>query len=954
MIPKVQTVLAHLVMNQINADYNTAIYIDKVDLSSLRVIKLKGVEIKDHHQDSMVYVKKLTINIEDYKRLLKENLDFKKVSFDELYLKIKIYKGETDDNFSHFLKLFDNPSDKKIKREFVLKASEIQLNGGEVYIIDDNNPRPLKAFFKKVEGTINNFKIQGPKVFAQIKQLALIDNNTIEIKDLTAQFSYSPEKIELLNAVLKTPTSNINAELIFTYKREDLSDFNNKVNINANIKEASISLIDVRKFYAEIGDNDQMQISTQMSGTLNNLLLNDFQLSSSSNAKVSGNFHLINSFEREKPFQLNANWNELETNYNHLTKLLPHILGKSLPKEFISLGQIKLHGSTTVTKKQLKGNVFLLTDLGEVFANGNLNNIDQLENVNYDGKVSVYDFNLGNYTNNSNVGLFSLDAKVKGTGFTLKKLNTNVEGEITKFQFKDYLYKNISVNGIYKNMQFNGLVAMTDENIKLQFDGLADLTGKIYTYKFNAKVDYAHINKLNLFTRDSLALLKGNLNFDVKGNSLNDLVGSINFKNASYQNEKDTYQFTDFTISSAFNEGIRHIDINSKDIIEGSLSGKFKFEEIIKIARNSLGSIYTHYKPFKVSKGQFVDFQFHIYNKLIEVFYPEIKLASNTFIKGSIDSDREQFKLNFKSPKLEAFKYTIKDIYLQIDNKNPLFNTQLSVEQLDIDQFSFRKVNMVNKTLNDTLFIKSSMEGGLEKNDTYQLSFFHTINKENKSIVGIEKSIVNIRDNEWIINPKNLERSQLIYDDVSKNIDINLINIESGNQKIDISGNLKGLEKKDILLQFENVELSKVIPPIKFIKMEGILNGLVNILEENKQITPISKVEISDLKINDLAYGNLKLDLLGTNSYKKYQVNLALKRKVWNSLIAEGYIDFNPKKPTLDLDINLENFEIDAFSVLGKGTITNIRGDLYGELKATGLLENPDINGFLYLDKAGM
>lgn len=954
MIPKVQTVLAHLVMNQINADYNTAIYIDKVDLSSLRVIKLKGVEIKDHHQDSMVYVKKLTINIEDYKRLLKENLDFKKVSFDELYLKIKIYKGETDDNFSHFLKLFDNPSDKKIKREFVLKASEVQLNGGEVYIIDDNNTRPLKAFFKKVKGTINNFKIQGPKVFAQIKQLALIDNNTIEIKDLTAQFSYSPEKIELLNAVLKTPTSNINAELIFTYKREDLSDFNNKVNINANIKEASISLIDVRKFYAEIGDNDQMQISTQMSGTLNNLLLNDFQLSSSSNAKVSGNFHLINSFEREKPFQLNANWNELETNYIHLSKLLPNILGKSLPKEFISLGQIKLHGSTTVTKKQLKGNVFLLTDLGEVFANGNLNNIDQLENVNYDGKVSVYDFNLGNYTNNPNVGLFSLDAKVKGTGFTLKKLNTNVEGEITKFQFKDYLYKNISINGIYKNMQFNGLVAMTDENIKLQFDGLADLTGKIYTYKFNAKVDYAHLNKLNLFTRDSLALLKGNLNFDVKGNSLNDLVGSINFKNASYQNEKDTYQFTDFTISSAFSEGIRHIDINSKDIIEGSLSGKFKFEEIIKIARNSLGSIYTHYKPFKVSKGQFVDFQFNIYNKLIEVFYPEIKLASNTFIKGSIDSDREQFKLNFKSPKLEAFKYTFNDIRLQIDNKNPLFNTQLSVEQLDIDQFSFRKVNMVNKTLNDTLFIKSSMEGGLEKNDTYQLSFFHTINKENKSIVGIEKSIVNIRDNEWIINPKNLERSQLIYDDVSKNIDINLINIESGNQKIDISGNLKGLEKKDILLQFENVELSKVIPPIKFIKMEGILNGLVNILEENKQITPISKVEISDLKINDLAYGNLKLDLLGTNSYKKYQVNLALKRKVWNSLIAEGYIDFNPKKPTLDLDINLENFEIDAFSALGKGTITNIRGDLYGELKATGLLENPDINGFLYLDKAGM
>ncbi|MDP3352336.1 MAG: hypothetical protein Q8S44_01170, partial [Flavobacteriaceae bacterium] len=379
MIPRVQTVLAHWVMNQINADFKTEIYVDKVDLSTIGVIKLKGVEIKDHHQDSMVYVKKLTTNIVSYKKLINGNYDFKNVLLEGLFLKVKVYKGETDDNFSHFLKSFDKPSDKKIKKEFLLIASIVQINKGEIFIIDDNNSKPLKAFFKKVNGTLNNFKIKGPKVFADIKRLELIDNNTIEISDLTAKFSYSPEKIELLNAELKTPTSNINAELVFTFKREDLRDFNNKVRINANIKDASISLIDVRKFYIELGDNDQMQISTQMSGTLNNLFLNDFKLRSSSNAKVVGNLNLINSFDREKPFQLNAEWHELETNYQHLLKLLPNILGKSLPAEFQSLGQINLHGNTILTKKQLNGNVFVLTDIGEVVADGILNNIDQIE-----------------------------------------------------------------------------------------------------------------------------------------------------------------------------------------------------------------------------------------------------------------------------------------------------------------------------------------------------------------------------------------------------------------------------------------------------------------------------------------------------------------------------------------------------------------------------------------------
>lgn len=954
MIPRVQTVLAHLVMNQVNAKFETNINIGKVDLSTLGFIKIKGLEIKDHHQDSMVYVQKLTTHFLSYKKILQRNYDFRRVFLDGLYLKIKVYKGETDDNFSHFLKSFDQPSDKKLKKEFMLTSTSVQLNDGEVFIMDDNNRKPLKAFFKNASGSLNNFRINGPNVFANIENLSLVDNNGIEVEDLTADFSYSPEKIELLNAILKTPTSAINAELVFTYNKLDLKDFNNKVKINANIKKASISLIDVRKFYAEIGDNDQMEITTQLSGTLNNLYLNGFQLTSKSNARVDGNLHLINSFEREKPFRLDASWNQLETNYEHLSKLLPNLLGKSLPKEFQRLGQINLHGNTTITKEKLLGNVFVMTDLGEVVADGSLNNIDQIENVNYDGKIAIYDFNLGQYTNNPNVGLFSIDAKVKGTGFTLKKLNTSVEGAITKFQFKEYAYKNVGVNGVYKDMQFNGSVAMADENIKLQFDGLVDLTGKIYTYKFNAKVDYAHLNKLNLFKRDSLALLKGNLNFNVEGNSLNDLVGSINFKNASYQNEKELFEFTDFTISSKFDNEIRHIDINSKDIIEGSMSGKFKFEELPKIARNSLGSIYAHYKPFKVSKGQYIDFQFNIYNKLIEVFYPEIKLAANTSIKGSIVSDDEQFKLHFRSPKLEVYEFTFDEVRLQVDNKNPLFNTQLSVDQLTVDQISFKKINLVNKTLNDTLFVKSSMQGGLDINDSYQLSLYHTINKENKSIIGIEKSFVNIINNEWVINPNNLDRSQIIYDDATKKTFINWINFESGEQKIDITGSLEGLAKKDIQMLFKKVELSHVVPPIKYINLEGTLNGMLNIVEENKQITPISKIEISDFKINNLDYGKLKLGLLGTDSQKKYQVNLALQKSFWTSISANGSIDFNPKKPTIDLDINLDEFKIDAFSALGKGTITNIRGDLYGELKATGLLENPDVHGFLYLDKAGM
>jgi hypothetical protein len=49
----------------------------------------------------------------------------------------------------------------------------------------------------------------------------------------------------------------------------------------------------------------------------------------------------------------------------------------------------------------------------------------------------------------------------------------------------------------------------------------------------------------------------------------------------SYQNNKDTYNFDDFNIRSSFDEDrVRTINVNSPDIIEGEIVGKFQFAEL--------------------------------------------------------------------------------------------------------------------------------------------------------------------------------------------------------------------------------------------------------------------------------------------------------------------------------------------------------------------------------------
>ena len=94
------------------------------------------------------------------------------------------------------------------------------------------------------------------------------------------------------------------------------------------------------------------------------------------------------------------------------------------------------------------------------------------------------------------------------------------------------------------------------------------------------------------------------------------------------------------------------------------------------------------------------------------------------------------FRLTVKSPKVEAYEHIIDGINLQVDNKNPLFNTLLSVEEIDSKYYNLSELTMVNVMLNDTLFVRADMMGGENQNEKYSFSLYHTFNEKNQSVLG--------------------------------------------------------------------------------------------------------------------------------------------------------------------------------------------------------------------------
>ncbi|MFD1061686.1 translocation/assembly module TamB domain-containing protein [Winogradskyella litorisediminis] len=954
-IPAVQTKLGKYATNRINEDYKTNINIGKVGLQFNGDVELKEILIKDYKLDTLFRITELNTSILSVSNLMNGKLTFGDIDVQDFVFNLKTYKDATDTNLDIFVDKFEDDNPRQGPSQFLLSSSDISIYNGAFRLIDENRETPKIIEFTDLYANATNFLINGPEVKARFNKFRFKDSRGVAVENLMANFEYALDHMSFNQLNIKTEASNLVGNLRFDYKREDLKNFVDKVNITADFKESYIQLSELNAFYDEFGRNQRADLDVSLSGTLNNLLAKDLKISTTRNTRIFGDVNFKNIFDSSTTgFAIEGNYRSLSSNYNDLTALMPNILGNSVPSILAKVGNFRMSGTSLITNKIVEADLNITTDIGVAKSDLKLTNINDIDDANYVGNIILEDFNIGKLLNDPLVQNTSLNLDVEGSSFKLENLETNVKGTIDYLEYNNYKYTNIVVSGDVGKNIFNGELTAKDPNVTLDFNGLADFSEAERKFDFTADVTYANLRALNFITRDDISEFKGLVNLAVTGSTINNLVGKIDIKNTTYKNQDQLYEFKDFSIISSFDGDVRTIKANSEDIISGQVQGKFKFEEVLKLGENALGSIYTNYKPYEISENQYLDFNFIIYNQIAEIIDKDLKLAPNTRIKGRIESDSKGFDLEFQSPQISYKKYIATNVDLEIDNSNPVYNTFIQIEDFDSSIYNISDFNLINVTRRDTLFVKTEFKGGEQQVDNYDLSFFYTINEANNSVVGFNKSKFKFKGFDWFINEEKNRRNTIEFDKEFRNFTLDDIKINQDDEEILLAGVLRDSTYKNLNLDFNNVQLNKITPRIDSLALGGRVNGKLNLFQENGTYLPKSDVVINQLKVNDYDLGDLKAVVKGNNSLTAYNVDLSLKNDNIKSLDAKGSIDVSNTNPNIDLDVMFEDFPLDPLSPLGEGVISNIRGLVSGDVLVSGSLKNPSIDGELLLDKAGL
>ncbi|SRX73735.1 hypothetical protein AEQU3_01170 [Aequorivita antarctica] len=950
-IPSVQTWAAKKVTTNLNETYGTDINIKRLGLNWKGEVDIREVFIADHHQDTLIYSKEVQTNIISFQNLIQGNLGFGKIVLDHAKLYVKTYKDEETDNLSIFAKKFD--TGKPSTSPFSLFSNDVTLTNSRVKITDENLENPDVFILDNVNVVANNFKINGPEVKANIKELSLVAARGITIKNMQADFSYTETNITLKDLNLETAESKVMGDVDLDYSKNGMTDFVNNVVITANLKDSKVATNDLNGFYNEFGPDQLILLDTELKGTLNDFTANNVTLKTG-DTNIQGDYTFKNILDSEKEYTIIANNHNISTNYFDLRRFMPRVLGDVVPVELKELGGFSLNGNTSIIGNELNTKSILQSGIGQANVDLKMGNINNIDNAYYKGNVVLKDFNLGKIANTTSLGKMTANLDFDGSGFNKKNINTEISGTVSSFAFEGYNYKNIVVSGNMKNPLFNGELSIDDPNLKLQFKGLIDASSDTNQLDFEADVEYAELNQLNLIKRDSISVFTGKVVVDMQGKTIDDVIGTINFSQTFYQNERDNFYFDDFTVTSSFEGPKRTIEINSPDIINGQISGEFLIEDMPNLFQNGIASIYTNYIPQEVTTNQYLDYEFVIYNKIIDVFVPQLKLGDNTRVKGSVSSDESKFKLDFRSPEVIILDNYISKLNIQVDNDNPLYNTYISADSVYTGFYNLKDVNVINKTLNDTMYVRSEFKGGEKKEDLFNLSLYHTINPEGKSVIGVKKSDITYKGNVWFLNENNNRLNKVVFDDNFKEIRIDSLVLSHNNELIQMAGVMRDSTYKDLKVRFKDVNIGNITPEIDSLRLQGNMNGKFDFIQKNGAYYPNSAVTIDGVIINEIPFGDLDLKIDGNEDLTKYRINTSLTNNNVKSINAVGEIDVSAKNPQIQLNVDLNQFNMQAFSPFGGDVITNIRGLITGNARVSGNYKSPDILGRFTLENSGL
>lgn len=906
-LPPVQTFLGSTVATALAQKFGTEVSVGKINLGFFNRIIIDDVRMLDQKGDSMIYASRLSAKVD----LLPLKDGKISVSSAQLFgLRANIYRqnAKSDMNIQFMLDSLASKDTTQHKPLDLRIGSVIIRHGSIAY--NQRDIASAAGVFSPQHIGISNLSahialhhLTDNDIHLSIKKIAFTDKSGLQVKNLRFKVNADKHQAHLSDFQLELPKSHLQLEdLIATYRTDEKGKLiSETLQFEGGIKPSLITLSDVACFAPILRKwNDALYIDTHFSGTSTSARIHQLHFKTQSgsillkaNAKAS---------DWNRKLHWLANIETLKVSDEGMEQIAANLGSKvKIPKEVLRLGNIYYKGvASGKGKSQIGTKGVLRTDAGNVEIDAHQNG-KQLY-----AKVDTKGINLGKILDNAKLGIIAAHITAQGT-----KEHLVAKGEIPLFDFNNYRFCNIRLDGSYNKGLIDGLASIADPNITLQVAGKYSIPKKQY----EAQLNLAHLQPT------------------VLGVKMADNTYTLNGIRVSAKNEgADSY-----------------LDLEAP-FANIHVKGQYDYGTLVQTMTNMLASKL----PTLPGIGKTSDKTRNNFSIEAEIASTEIlqrmlgvplDIQQPVVIDGNISDLDRSVNLTAQLP---AFSYNGSDYSggaLQMNTEGDTLKVDARIKTGAAGSISptlHVKASAADNTLMASLGYNNHskslpIHGALNA----EAQFYKNTDNVSTAHVDIKPSVIHIAEKPWEVHPADITYSK-------NHLEIENFEVSHGDQHVAVNGLATPNKEDSIVAQLKDVDVEYILNLVNFhsVDFAGKASGKAIVKSIFNDPDAYAKLDIKDFEFEHGPMGILHANVSFNKELSQIDINAVADEGEEHQTLIDGYV--SPKRNYIDLSIEAQGTNMKFMESFCGSFMDDIQARAKGKVNLVGDLSDINLVGDLY------
>lgn len=901
-LPSVQTFLGKEVAEALADKFGTKVEVGKVNLGFFNRIIIDDVMMYDQQGDSLIYASRLSAKI-DYMAATQGKIS---VSSAQIFgLRANLYR-QTAKSPANFQFVLDSLASKDTTQHKPLDlhiGSLIIRRGAIAYNQRDVATRsgvfsPQHIRVSELSSHILLNHVTDNSIDLLLKKLSFKDESGFKLKSLHFKLQANRQKATLKEFRLLMPRSELVLDdLKATYRFEGKRFIPESLRFKGGIQQSKITFADVASLVPALRHfDDAVFVSSRFSGTAKSISVPSLNLrtgSGSINLQARGSYSHASSHPA---------WNADIANLNLSpagVEFLAENLGSKvkIPKEIQRLGTIHLTGKAKGYEKVLSAKGNIETDAGNISLQA-VKSDDRIK-----ASVDTRGVNLGRILDNRKLG--TVIAKIDAHG-TMKHIFA--KGNIARFDYGNYDFHNIEIDGDYDMKTLRGTASIADPNVNLSVKGDYHLGSRLYA--LDAAINHLRPTVLGMKMHDP------------------------------------SYSLDNISIS-ANNKGKEgHLDIEAPFVslyARGQYDLTTIYGSIMRLVADKLPTIPGISKH--AAKG-YNDFTLQANITSAEVlqrmFGLPLSLSLPVHINGNISDAEKNVNLYINAPNFSWDGSAFHDANIELNTIGDSLRMEARISQgLPYEKapvYRLRAAAADNNLSTLLYYANQSSKLPITGKIDARTQFFTSDNGATGVHVTVNPSEIMLGEKKWLLNP-----ADIIY---RKNeLTVDMLNFSHGDQHIIINGKATPQATDSIVADLKDVDVAYILNLVNFhsVDFAGKASGKAVVKSIFQTPEAYANLDVKDFVFENGPLGTLHAKAAYDNQEGQINIDATAEDGPEHLTVINGYV--SPKRNYIDLGIEAHNTSLKFMENFCGSFLNNVEAWCKGKLNVVGDLKNINLVG---------